>query len=684
LDNLSHTKSTAMKCFIISVLCICCTGVYCQKADTKIDTRIDNLAYWMKLAEQGLVSFNPNTPVPAPTYKGSQIKSALIALLNSADVLIDGTTPYSETENSVAINTGNTTKALNSNNAVDLTTFPVTASTSKFTTTDGGNNWTGSPGALPFSYSDPATAISNDNYYYIGYIDNNGQQAVSVSTDEGASWASYLVGATGDKNHLTVDKTAGSAYENHIYNAWIDFGGIHDRHILFTKSSDHAVSWASPISISDASHGSSLTALDQGVNLQTGPAGEVYATWAIYDSWPDKYGTDEAAIGFARSVNGGTSFSNSIRIVDNIRGIRKTKVGKGIRANSFPSMAVDNSYGPNRGTIYVVWCNVGTPFVNTGNDVNIYLIRSTDQGVTWSSPQLVNQTVPGAGQKHFFPWITCDQTNGKLHIIYYDDRNVSSTDLETWMSSSFDGGSTWSDYQISDVSFTPVPVIAEYFGDYLGVTAHDDVIYPVWTDNRTGTALAYTSPLVSADFCPDNLVLQNITLPINATYKYRAGITISVAGGSTNFVMQGNGITGARASMVAGGSITLLPNTSIEKGAVLTIVPGPCNSPILRTGVASSEFTQLKLKPQEFDVNSQINIYPNPIQDLIYIELSPALQNKPNITYVITDLMRTVIANGRITDKLQPVNTSKLNRGGYFISIYENKKLIETRTLVKK
>ncbi len=65
---------------------------------------------------------------------------------------------------------------------------------------------------------------------------------------------------------------------------------------------------------------------NQGVNIQTGPNGEVYAIWSIYDSWP----SDEKAIGFAKSMDGGVTFSTATRIINNIKGIRTTEVGKKI------------------------------------------------------------------------------------------------------------------------------------------------------------------------------------------------------------------------------------------------------------------------------------------------------------------------------------------------------------------
>jgi hypothetical protein len=59
---------------------------------------------------------------------------------------------------------------------------------------------------------------------------------------------------------------------------------------------------------------------NQGVNVQTGPNGDVYVAWSVYDAFP----ADETAIGFAKSTNGGASWAASTRILTGIRGHRNT------------------------------------------------------------------------------------------------------------------------------------------------------------------------------------------------------------------------------------------------------------------------------------------------------------------------------------------------------------------------
>ena len=160
-------------------------------------------------------------------------------------------------------------------------------------------------------------------------------------------------------------------------------------------------------------------------------------------------------------------------------------------------MAVDISGKEYNGNIYIVWSNVGVPGINSGNDVDVYMARSEDQGATWSIPVRVNQDPSGLGRKHYFPWITCDPETGILSVVFYDDRNVGGLDCEVYCSNSYDGGMTWEDFRVSDVAFTPTPIpglASGYMGDYIGINARGGWVYPTWADTRTGSVMTYTSP----------------------------------------------------------------------------------------------------------------------------------------------------------------------------------------------
>ena len=498
---------------IISVLIICSINTDAQNrryfpkvtraGKGIVNTRVDNIGYWKKMLQLGYVEPEPIIPVQKAVSTTSMISIDGRFVQDSPDVPVTDLTNTTQSENSMFVSPENEDIVLNSNNSTDTNVIAGLAfyGADDFYSTDATLSWGGSVFGTGGSNSgDPTTAIGLNGWWYVGMISNVYGQSVAFSTNQGLTWTSVVV-APGpgnnnilDKNHLWIDNQPASLYNGYLYDAWsaLVTGSPDENNIQFSRSSDQGLSWTTPVNVSAAVNAGTL---NHGVNIHTGSKGEVYVAWSIYDeSWP----SNENAIGFAKSIDGGAIFAPGTRIINNIRGIRITGTSKAMRVNSFPSMTTDISGGLYDGNIYVVWANNGFPGVNTGSDIDVYMIRSTDQGDTWSEPIKVNQDASGFGKQHFFPWVTCDPDNGNLCVVYYDDRNVSSSQCETWVSYSNDGGDTWSDIKVSDVSFTPSPVpglAAGYFGDYLGITSKNMKVYPAWTDNRSGRAMTYVSPI---------------------------------------------------------------------------------------------------------------------------------------------------------------------------------------------
>ena len=469
----------------------------------KVNTMIDNMGYWQRMVRLGYVKANLVVPVPAPVFTGIQIRTKGIQIQDSPDRCVTEGENTTQSENSLFINPENEDELLNSNNSTDwdgITANVLFGANDRYSE-DGGVSWAGEiQGAGNVNQGDPSVVIGTNGWWYTGKINNDFGQSVAYSSDHGQNWHDVTVSTVPvpgsdilDKNHLWADNSVTSPFQGRLYDAWTNFvnGSPNFHQIELSRSEDHGLTWSPPVNIS---LGVVPGYMCQGVNLQTGPNGEVYSVFAIYDAWP----ADESAIGFTRSLNGGSVFMPATRIFHNIKGIRTSGTSKDMRVNSYPSMAVDISNSPHKGTIYVVWTNIGVPGVNTGTDIDIYFMRSSDQGSTWTAPSKVNQDPSGLGKQHFLPWITCDPVTGNLCVIYYDDRNVSSAQCETWISYSYNSGDTWTDMKVSDVAFTPVPIPGlaySYFGDYLGITSRNMMAYPIWTDNRNGIALTYVSPV---------------------------------------------------------------------------------------------------------------------------------------------------------------------------------------------
>ncbi len=527
MKNLRNALMVAFTCASLAV--------FAQQGanEEKLDTRIDNQGYWRKAAEKGLTTPNPHVSVAPAVYTGSEIMAVTAITENSPDVLVVGGST-SQSENSIFINPNDPDNVLNSNNSTTQPGGSINLyGADKLYSFDAGLNWDGDiQGPTGSNSGDPAALIGLNGRYYIGYINNQSGQSVAYSDDQGVTWFSAVAGNAPagfgnllDKNHMWIDNSPSSPYEGNLYNAWTCFGGQNDSDIEVVRSTDDGESWSTVINVSNSLNPGSHA---QGVNIQTGPLGEVYVTFTIYDNWP----SDEDAMAMARSLDGGQTYQ-SFRIINNIRGIRNTATNKDMRVNSFPSTAVDISSGPRRGNIYVVWTNVGYPGINTGNDKDVYIIRSEDGGDTWSSPVRVNQDPAGLGKEHYLPWVTCDPVTGTLSVIFYDDRNVSSAQCEVYCANSYDGGETWEDFKVSDVAFTPSPIpglASGYFGDYLGIAARNGKVYPVWTDNRTGTALTYVSPYQTSTItAPTDLVasINEETGSVNLNWQHSPSPTFS-------------------------------------------------------------------------------------------------------------------------------------------------------------
>jgi len=390
----------------------------------------------------------------------------------------------------------------------NTTNWPVTTlyGTGVYWTTNGGTTWSGTDQPSFSNSGDPANVIGTNGNFYIGFISNADGQGIARSTNNGSNWSVFTVapnpGTLADKNHLGIDKKVGSPFENRLYSTWTDFGGANNNQAVIRYSTNFGETWSSSINLSSTlSPGSHA----QGVNVQTGPNGEVYVAFAIYDNWPG----GEDAIGFAKSTDGGVTWTRA-RIYGaltpngNINfGIRGNIKPTSIRVASFPSMAVDRSGGPTNGYIYITWPQRGvTP---AGSDPDIVMIRSTDGGTTWSAAKRVNDDALNNGKDQYYPWCTVDQSNGNIYVVFYDNRETTNDSSGVYMAVSYDAAQSFVNFRVSDKNFRPKPIAglaSGYQGDYIGIAGGGGRAYPLWMDDRTGNYQAWITEVLIGPPCP--------------------------------------------------------------------------------------------------------------------------------------------------------------------------------------
>ncbi len=406
-------------------------------------------------------------------------------------------TDKAQNEPSIAVNPLNPDHIIATSNDYRLRINPPPAGDVRpgfYVSFDGGITWPGdgiidiSPIPNTFAAGDPAIAIHDANNIYYSYIafnrdvDAAGGVAVSKSTDGGLTWQLPVVIAWNtnsvfhDKEYIAVDAT-GSQYDGNVYVSWTRF---YDTTIFFSRSTDGGASFSPPYGISDQS----LTS-NQGSIPVVGPDGVIYVAWLNFN---------QDSIRINKSTNGGASFGTP-SLVANISSIPSPLPGGEFRTYSFPTMAVD----PNNGYVYVAWSD----FRN--GDADIYFTRSTNGGLSWSTPVRVNDDPLFNDAHQFFPWMDV-APNGKLYLSWFDSRldptpQVVPMLYDEYTTVSTDGGLTFSPNQrISEVTsdsslggFT-IPFI----GDYSGIAVTDDFIYPAWVDTRRGQQDIFTQQRLSA------------------------------------------------------------------------------------------------------------------------------------------------------------------------------------------
>jgi len=142
------------------------------------------------------------------------------------------------------------------------------------------------------------------------------------------------------------------------------------------------------------------------------------------------------------------------------------------------------------------------------------MTKSSDGGNTWSAIKKVNDDTKGSQQ--FFTWMTIDQSNGNLYTAFYDRRNYTDLQTDVYMAYSTDGGNTFTNERISESPFVPVSTV--FFGDYLNITAHNNIVRPIWGRmdvngvSRVFTALI-NNPVANAGNNGGNVLHQNYPNP---------------------------------------------------------------------------------------------------------------------------------------------------------------------------
>ena len=397
----------------------------------------------------------------------------------------------------------------------------ASATTTLYTTHDFGRTWRKSterfrtPGfSNVVGGGDPMFAFAEDGTLYYSWIDLTISQNFELinamswasSTDGGLTWSRATNSAIGvgtlqgggsqgeffDKQWMTVDRS-GTERDGRLYVGLVHslrgsnlVGGMGVR--TKPETSTEFIDFTARVQEND-------WAFNQLASTVVDPEGKLHMMF--FGSRAGSRG--DVALWLTGSVDGGETLLPVRKITDIQFPVFSTGQS-GERITGFNSertqpsshLAVDLSDGPNRGNLYAVWSANGITEKGSSR-TDIYFMRSTDRGATWSTPMIVNDDgdaeVGRPAVDQFHPSIAVND-RGIITLAWYDRRDDPlNRQTHYYMAHSFDGGLTFSENFAVTSESTDFSTVGNRnngfgIGEYVQTVSTDNYAIPVWSDGR--------------------------------------------------------------------------------------------------------------------------------------------------------------------------------------------------------
>jgi hypothetical protein len=334
-------------------------------------------------------------------------------------------------------------------------------------TTDAGTTWT-FPGVLEDNVfrSDPVLGSDEaGNFFYLSLLQSFCENMYG-SLDFGQTWTRLQPDGDaggGDKQWFTIDKTGGTGH-GFQYQAWstaapcAGFG-------QFSRSTDGGVTWMNPINIPSSPVWGTLD-VDTNGNLFIGGG---------------DFGSSFFCVRSSNAQNPAVTPTFDQNVSVNLGG--SVLFGAAINPGGLAGqifLAVDRSGTATNNNIYML-ATVQQFSASNGSD--IMFARSTDGGVTFSTPQRITDDPVNQNKWHWFGTLAV-APNGRIDSVWLDTRNAANnTDSQLFYSWSTDGGLTWAPNIAVSNPFTPFEgyPVQQKMGDYITIVSDNtggDVAYP--------------------------------------------------------------------------------------------------------------------------------------------------------------------------------------------------------------
>ena len=377
--------------------------------------------------------------------------------------------------------------------------------------TDSGLTWTTGVIEPGIFRSDPV--LDADNYSKLFYYSLSTAVGYTCelfnSIDGGATWLGLVPAYGGDKGWMTIDRTE-SVGEGNIY--CFSRNGVATT-IVMTRSTDGG-NFFQPLVTVPENPGRGT--------LAVGVDGVLYAAGLSFNS---------GQFAFARSTNAPDSlatpvfeFSTQLNLGGQFSSYTGPNPG-GLLGQTI--VACDNSGQSGDSTVYVL-SSVDPPGVDP---LDVNFIRSTNRGLSWSSPIRINDD-PGTSAWQWFGTMSV-APNGRIDVIWLDTRDDPGTYLSSlYYSFSEDNGQTWSPNERLSIAFDPHVGWPQQnkMGDYFDMISDDNGASLAWAGTFNGEEDVYYSRIsqqpVAIGYGQDDrrlpntfLLSQNFPNPFNPSTK---------------------------------------------------------------------------------------------------------------------------------------------------------------------